>query len=257
MKLWILATLLCGALVNCPISDAKEPSDSPETAPKSDAAQVQVPQQGPQETASSEKAERNRAHEDGSAGKVITDETYTTTSATTSSSDSTDTAAPDKPFTAKANAQHNGSFNYSIDVKEPDFRGLEPNIALDYDSSQTIANNAAHQNWLGLGWSMRGFSVIERASPGRGAPFFNDAYDTYLLDGMEMVSCTGITSPGCSAGGTHALRVENYQRIVRDATDNSWTVILTNIPASIPRRWGTIGSMSNFTKANTLSLIMR
>jgi hypothetical protein len=121
------------------------------------------------------------------------------------------------------NAPHNGS--YSIDIKEPDFRGLEPDFRLNYDSSQGIANNAAHQNWLGLGWSLSGFSVIERASPGRGTPFYSDTLDTYVLDGLEMAACTtSMVSPGCSAGGTHAMRAENYQRIVRNTSANSWTV---------------------------------
>jgi hypothetical protein len=187
MKPQIMAALLCSALLTVPVAHAEGIQNLPEAASKSDAALVHIPQQGPQETnaasaAAGQDISPGRGPLNDSADDEAVDGTFTTTLATASES-SSETAVPDKAFTAKSNAQHNGSFKYLIDVKEPPFRGLEPDLELDYDSNQTIANNAAHQNWLGLGWSLRGFSVIERASAGRGTPFYNDAFDTYLLDG--------------------------------------------------------------------------
>jgi hypothetical protein len=195
---------------------------------------VAKPSQGPQAldpagVPDAAKAERNGSVSHGDSEKggdsAASSEPGTTTLAVTSETSSTSSSAPDKAFTAKTSAPHNGSFTTSIDLKEPEFRGLEPDFKLEYDSSQGIANNAAHQNWLGIGWSLAGFSVIERASPGRGTPFYDDAHDVYLVDGAEMAACTAaMTSPGCVAGGTHAGRVETYQRIVRDAATNSWTI---------------------------------
>jgi hypothetical protein len=129
-------------------------------------------------TKETETKDAGNVSEPTSAGEAVT-----VTAATSDSS--TSSSHFEKGFAPKISAPHNGSFTYSIDIREPAFRGLEPNVKLDYDSSQGIANNAAHQNWLGLGWSVGGFSVIERASPGRGTPFFNDSLDTFLLDGAE------------------------------------------------------------------------
>jgi RHS repeat-associated protein len=168
---------------------------------------------------------KGRFNSEDSSDSAPSTEPVTTTLAVTSETSSTSSSAPDKAFAAGIKAPHNGSFTTSIDIEEPGFRGLEPDIRLDYDSSQGIANNAAHQNWLGLGWRLNGFSVIERSSPRRGTPFFNDALDTFLVDGAEMIVCSAsIVSPGCTAGGTHAMRVENYRRIVRNSAANSWTI---------------------------------
>jgi len=224
--------LLCIAIVAGEPSFGQELA-APEAVAAPDVPLVAKPSQGPQAldlagapTAVSTGSESTnaadaRAVTETKGAVTTTTAAVTTTSATTSAS----SGPPDKAFAAKVNAPHNGSFTYSIDIKEPDFRGLEPDFRLNYDSSQGIANNAAHQNWLGLGWSLSGFSVIERASPGRGTPFYSDTLDTYVLDGLEMAACTtSMVSPGCSAGGTHAMRAENYQRIVRNTSANSWTV---------------------------------
>ena len=99
------------------------------------------------------------------------------------------------------------------------------NCAWRTNSSQTLANAARHRHWLGIGWTLEGHSSIERAAPGRGTPFFDDARDVFLLDGEELLACpSGTASPGCASGGTHATRVENYLRIARDASANQWTI---------------------------------
>jgi hypothetical protein len=112
-----------------------------------------------------------------------------------------------------------GSFRQSIPIAVPTYHGIEPKLALTYDS-----NSAA--GFVGVGWRLDGLSVIERASPQRGSPFFNSS-DIFLLDGQELIPCPSqTTSPGCqtAAGGTHATKIESYVRIKRDETANTWEV---------------------------------
>ncbi|MBI3933034.1 MAG: VCBS repeat-containing protein [Acidobacteria bacterium] len=102
-----------------------------------------------------------------------------------------------------------GSFVHRIPIEAPPFHGLEPRLSLVYSS-------AAGDGRLGVGWRLAGFSVIERASPGRGAPR-HDASDVFLLDGEELVPYTG-------RGGTHTTRRERFLRIKSDAAANRWHV---------------------------------
>jgi RHS repeat-associated protein len=124
-----------------------------------------------------------------------------------------------------------GSFSTRIPLQVPPFHGIEPKLALVYDSGQG-------NGFLGVGWRLDGLSVIQRASPRRGVPSFGSS-DIYLLDGDEMVACgTGVTSPSCSAGGTHATKVESFLRIKQVGSPNSWEVTardgtkLTYLPVS-------------------------
>jgi hypothetical protein len=180
------ATLLFSSAVY-----AQSGFELPEPAAAPDVPLIAKPSEGPQaldladlpDAAKADESEGRSNSKDSSDSEPVT-----TTLAVTAETSSTSSNAPDKAFAAGIKAPHNGSFTTSVDIEEPDYRGLEPDIRLDYDSSQGIANNAAHQNWLGLGWRLNGFSVIERASPGRGTPFFNDALDTYLIDGAEMAA---------------------------------------------------------------------
>jgi RHS repeat-associated protein len=109
-----------------------------------------------------------------------------------------------------------GQFQMSVPIGVPSFRGLEPQLSLQHQSGG--ANGLA-----GAGWSLSGFSVIERASVGRGAPRY-DAADVFVLDGQELVPCGQVSGRGasCGAGGTHAFRVESYSRAFFDGS--SWTV---------------------------------
>lgn len=116
---------------------------------------------------------------------------------------------------------YNGSFGYSIDLKVPGFRGLEPNLQLDYSSSLVTSYSA--EDVLGAGWRLQGLSSIVRANARRGAPTF-DGTDIYLLDGRELVPCPDTTQAGCSAGGTHAVWQENYTRIKQDVEIKNWYV---------------------------------
>src|SRR5690606_35533975 len=101
------------------------------------------------------------------------------------------------------------------------FREITPDLALRYDSSDG-------NGWVGVGWRLEGVGVVERASPGTGAPKYNTG-DIYLLDGEELVPCaTGSVSPSCTTGGTHSTKVENYLRIALTGTGQGsrWTVTL-------------------------------
>jgi Salmonella virulence plasmid 65kDa B protein len=95
-----------------------------------------------------------------------------------------------------------GALRYSYALDLPDFRGLEPGIGLNYDSGRKTKLGANYQGWLGFGWGLDGFDVIERQRPKGGVPAF-DANDVYLLNGAELVACAaGMDSPSCAAGAT-------------------------------------------------------
>lgn len=118
----------------------------------------------------------------------------------------------------------NGNLGYAIGIDVSAFHGLEPAIALNYNSSRKTKLGGLYQGWLGYAWAFDGFDVIERASPGYGLPAFNTS-DIYLLDGQAMVACVaGMVSPSCSTGGTHATENESYRRIALNSTTNEWTV---------------------------------
>lgn len=107
---------------------------------------------------------------------------------------------------------HNGAFTASLPIEVPAFHGIEPDLTLAYSST-------AGNGHLGVGWSIAGLSVIERASPGRGVPAYSG--DIFLLDGEELVE-----TPMSALGGTHATKIESYARIVRAGA--SWRVTLRN-----------------------------
>ncbi|MER9651847.1 VCBS repeat-containing protein, partial [Mesorhizobium sp. M0199] len=118
----------------------------------------------------------------------------------------------------------NGNLGYAIGIDVPDFHGIEPSIAFNYNSSRKTKIGGLYQGWLGYAWGLDGFDVIERATPGYGMPAF-DAGDIYLLDGQAMVACVaGMVSPSCSTGGTHATENESYRRIALNGTTNEWKV---------------------------------
>ncbi len=110
-----------------------------------------------------------------------------------------------------------GSFGHGIPIEVPPFRGLEPHLALGYTSE-------GRDGLVGVGWSLGGFSTIERTNAGGGTPRW-DGSDVFRLDGAKMLACqAGVVSPGCAAGGTHATENENFKRIKLDAASNTWTV---------------------------------
>jgi hypothetical protein len=105
---------------------------------------------------------------------------------------------------------HNGSFHHAIDIDVPDFRDLEPDVNLAFDSS-------AGNGFAGVGWSVTGFSAIERvAASGRGSRTCT-ASDSYVLDGEPLVACTAL-------GGTHCTKSQSFRRIRFDAAADRWTI---------------------------------
>lgn len=116
---------------------------------------------------------------------------------------------------------YNGAFTQRIDLRVPEFRGLEPSLGLVYDSGRV--NSYGPEDFVGAGWRLSGLSVIQRASRKRGLPAF-DGTDIYLLDGQELLECGSSQSAGCGSGGTHATWVEGYQRIRYRSEDNLWEI---------------------------------
>jgi len=110
-----------------------------------------------------------------------------------------------------------GAFVRSIPIEVPAFHGIEPLLTLAYSSQ-------AGNGFVGVGWRVSGFGVVERTRTGRGTPRFNSA-DVFVLDGLELIPCAAAPeSPGCAAGGTHATKQESYARIRFDASANTWTI---------------------------------
>ncbi|HKG73333.1 MAG TPA: SpvB/TcaC N-terminal domain-containing protein, partial [Aestuariivirgaceae bacterium] len=167
-------------------------------------------------------AKDNASSGKGTAQDSVTSTTLSTTSTVTStsvSSGATGGAAPRQPI-----LPYNGTFDTSILIRVPGFHGIEPKITFHYNSAQGIRDFARPGGELGIGWNISGLSVIEAASTGRGVPKF-DGSDSYLRDGWEIISCTSsMTSPSCTSGGTHVMRVETYERLKYDSAANTWEV---------------------------------
>ncbi|HEY6175442.1 MAG TPA: FG-GAP-like repeat-containing protein [Kofleriaceae bacterium] len=114
-----------------------------------------------------------------------------------------------------------GSAQSTIAIRTPGFHGIEPHLALAYNSS-------GGNGFVGVGWSLTGFGFIERVSPGRGAPTYTSA-DRFLLDGNELIACQAAsTSPSCTtcpSGATcYSTKIESYQRIQFDAAAGKFYV---------------------------------
>ncbi|MER8753353.1 hypothetical protein NKH57_29745, partial [Mesorhizobium sp. M1050] len=145
--------------------------------------------------------------------------TLATTTATSGDPEAIGTPKVDLP-----KSSGNGNLGYSIGIDVPAFHGIEPQIALNYNSSRKSKLGGLYQGWLGYGWGLDGLDVIERATPGYGMPAF-DANDIYLLDGQAMVACVaGMVSPSCATGGTHATENESYRRVALNSSTNEWRV---------------------------------
>lgn len=126
-----------------------------------------------------------------------------------------------------------GSFRTAVDLDVPAFHGLEPSLAISYDS-------AASNGWLGVGWNLSGLSFVRRASADNGTPSYDDT-DTFTLDGERLIPCvTGTASPSCeypAPGGLrgYATKVESFRRIAFDPAADAWAV------------WDTDGTKSTYT----------
>ncbi len=116
-------------------------------------------------------------------------------------------AAAADPFSASAN------FSLPIAVP-PGAGGLTPSVALSYSSS----NHGA--SWVGKGWSLNPGEIRRSLKNGTpplvgGVPAFDDATDTFLLGGDELVR------EGPIPGRFHTRR-ESFLRI--DRVGDTWEV---------------------------------
>ncbi|MER8782291.1 hypothetical protein NKH60_13710, partial [Mesorhizobium sp. M1006] len=91
----------------------------------------------------------------------------------TTTTTSGDTEAIGTPKVDLPKSSGNGNLGYAIGIDVLDFHGIEPSIALTYESSRRTKLGALYQGWLGYAWGLGGFDVIERASPGYGMPAFD------------------------------------------------------------------------------------
>src|SRR6478609_7788444 len=73
--------------------------------------------------------------------------------------DNSDSKPPRLPIEGR-----NGSFFRTIALDIPAFRDLQPDLKLVYDSSSGVLAMSSVGSELGVGWSLRGVSVIQRVS---------------------------------------------------------------------------------------------
>lgn len=109
----------------------------------------------------------------------------------------------------------------------PGLGGFAPDLRLRYSSQ-------GGDGPFGIGWSL-GLSEIRRTTR-FGPPTFSDTtlYE-YELDGQLLIPETG---SGATSGRFHTL-AEGFQRILRDASTNSWSV---TSPNGITAKYGTTNS---------------
>ena len=110
---------------------------------------------------------------------------------------------------ARADVGDDGAFSTSVAIEVPSFHGIEPSIAVSYDSSRPAG-------LAGVGWRLDTASYIARAGRHGGAPRF-DGTDVFLLDGERLIEC----APKCARGGTHETRRRDFTRITFDGA--RWT----------------------------------
>ncbi|MES0092521.1 RHS repeat-associated core domain-containing protein [Mesorhizobium sp. M0030] len=191
-----------------------EPADT-KAGDASDAKAADTKTTGAKGKATEKKADTEAAPEEPAAAAAAVEAATAT--------ESGDPEAIGTPKVDLPKAGGNGNLGYDIGIDVPGFHGIEPQIALNYNSSRKSKLGGLYQGWLGYAWGLDGFDVIERATPGYGMPAF-DANDIYLLDGQAMVACvTGMVSPSCATGGTNATENESYRRIALNST-NEWKV---------------------------------
>ncbi|MEM9221464.1 MAG: SpvB/TcaC N-terminal domain-containing protein [Pseudomonadota bacterium] len=137
-----------------------------------------------------------------------------------------------------------GSYAHRVTIDVPRYHGIEPNLAILYNSSQRIRYTGSSFGLLGAGSQLSGLSVIDRARPKRGVPKF-ELIDTYLLNGAELMKCADAAySPSCDeTNGNYTSRVESYKKIRYEASNgtsdgNTWTVVSRNGTKYTYRRAG-------------------
>jgi hypothetical protein len=112
---------------------------------------------------------------------------------------------------ARAEVREDGAFSTSVPIEVPPFHGIEPSIALTYDSTRP-------NGLVGVGWRLDAASYIARAGRHGGGPRF-DGTDVFILDGEQLIGC----APNCATGGTHETRRRDFSRISFNGTNANWT----------------------------------
>lgn len=114
-----------------------------------------------------------------------------------------------------------GAAVYSIPiVVPPGRRGMQPEIALDY-------NSRAGNGLAGMGWSLSGGSAINRCpstldQDGLVGPVDLTANDKLCLDGQRLVLASGVYG---QAGATYATEIQSFARITQMAGGLSSTSV--------------------------------
>lgn len=88
------------------------------------------------------------------------------------------------------------------------FHGVEPKLALSYDSSR-------RNRLVGAGFHLDGPSRIVAHHPKGGLPVY-DGRDEYALDDELLLPCSGARC----VGPHHVTEHHSFQRIVRDPTND-------------------------------------
>ncbi|MBX5242735.1 toxin TcdB middle/N-terminal domain-containing protein, partial [Rhizobium sp. NLR22b] len=125
--------------------------------------------------------------------------------------------APEKASVPQISS--NGSFTQLISLDLPAYHDIAPKLALHYDSARKSRFGGLYQGWLGYGWGVDGFSVIER--PGAGVQS-GSSENIFMLNGENLIFCTAAS--WCPAGANFTTENESFLRIVYDNPTNSWTV---------------------------------
>lgn len=127
-------------------------------------------------------------------------------------------------------ASFNGSFTQRYPIAVPAFRGLEPDLALVYDSASGFPINSYWAGLVGHGFRLDGISEIERITRFGGAPRI-DGTDTYSLDGAELFECAATTAAASceqeaavSGMRRFSTRYESHRRIRYFGATNSFEV---------------------------------
>jgi RHS repeat-associated protein len=132
-------------------------------------------------------------------------------------------------------SQFTGGASYSYPIELPAGPGgFKPSLSLSY-SSGTVdqATLQTQGSWVGMGWSLDS-GYVERNTHGTDDDTSDDSY---------MISVNGVSSSldslGMGTGYYHTMD-ENFWRIYRDATANTWTV------------WDKQGTIYNFTETTQI-----
>ncbi|MFN0246954.1 MAG: RHS repeat-associated core domain-containing protein [Kofleriaceae bacterium] len=134
--------------------------------------------------------------------------------------------------TAIADIDNRGAYTDRVDIVVPPYHGLEPTLALVYNSQST-------GGIAGAGWHLEGGSAIMRTGKNGGVPSFTSE-DLFVLDGVELLPCSASpASASCRTGGTHATRVDDFRRI-KENSNNTWTV------------WGRNGTQRHYQQIGVL-----